>query len=99
MAAQAHSPLSDASLSVERTAGAINAMIAERAAERLHKASAAEPLTKAPQTAALKPHAPGIVFGMPAEEYHRDPSLGSTDLKRLLRSPSDYWWESHLNPD
>jgi hypothetical protein len=22
-----------------------------------------------------------------------------SDLKRLLRSPSDYWWESHLNPD
>ena len=29
-----------------------------------------------------------------SDEYHADPSLGSTDLKRLLRSPADYWWES-----
>ena len=106
--AQAHSHLSDAHLSVEQTAGAINAMIAERAEERLRKAPAAEPPSETPTPnptppeggeAALKPHAPGIVFGMPAEEYHRDPSLGSTDLKRLLQAPAAYWWHSHMNPD
>src|ERR1051326_5015376 len=86
--------------SVEQAAAGITAMIAERASERLRKVPAVEPLAEAPKTPApLKPHAPGIVFGMPSEDYHRDPSLGSSDIKRLLRSPSDYWWESHLNPD
>jgi hypothetical protein len=42
---------------------------------------------------------PGVYFGLPAAEYHADPSLGSTDLKRLLRSPTDYWWQSAMNPD
>jgi hypothetical protein len=31
--------------------------------------------------------------------YQRYGGLGSSDIKRLLRSPSDYWWESHLNPE
>jgi len=45
-----------------------------------------------------RPREPGIYFGLPATEYHADPSLGSTDLKRLLRSTMDYWWQSWLNP-
>jgi hypothetical protein len=45
-------------LSVEQVAGAINGMIAERAAERLRE----PPAIEAPAT--LKPHAPGMVFGM-----------------------------------
>lgn len=44
------------------------------------------------------PREPGIYFGLPEAEYHADPSLGSTDLKRLLRSPTDYWWGSWMNP-
>jgi PDDEXK-like domain of unknown function (DUF3799)/SAP domain len=92
--AQANAHLS-ASLSVEQIAGQINNMLAERASERLHKAPAQAPEASSP----TKPHAPGIVFGMAAEAYHADPSLGSTDIKRLLRSPCDYWWHSHMNPD
>lgn len=43
-------------------------------------------------------HAPGVYFGMPEDEYHADPSLGSTDMKRLLSNPADYWFCSSLNP-
>lgn len=39
-------------------------------------------------------HADGIYFGMPEAEYHADPALGSTDLKRLLMSPSRWWAQS-----
>ena len=31
--------------------------------------------------------------------YHADPALGSTDLRRLIVSPTKYWIGSHLNPD
>lgn len=44
-------------------------------------------------------HAPGVYFGMPEAEYHSDPALGSTDLKRLLTGGPVYWWQSPLNPD
>jgi hypothetical protein len=57
-------------------ADAINAMIAERATERLHKAPAAE--------ASATPREPGVYFGLPSADYHADPSLGSSDIKRLL---------------
>lgn len=43
-------------------------------------------------------HAPGIYFGLDEDVYHADPALGSTDLKRLLTSPPDYWWNSWMNP-
>jgi PDDEXK-like domain of unknown function (DUF3799) len=90
--AQAFSHLSVRDPSVEQVAGAINAMIAERAAERLGKA----PTQPEPS---LKPHEPGVYFNLPAAEYHADPSLGSSDLKRLLQAPAVYWWRSHMNPE
>ena len=34
-----------------------------------------------------KPHFPCVVFGMPAEAYHADPSLGASSLKALLVDP------------
>jgi PDDEXK-like domain of unknown function (DUF3799) len=40
----------------------------------------------------------GIYFNMPEDEYHADPAIGSTDLRRLLASGPDYWWSSPLNP-
>jgi PDDEXK-like domain of unknown function (DUF3799) len=92
--AQAVTPLSSSSPSVEQVAGAINGMIAERAAERLHKAPSPEP---APQPG-LKLREPGVYFGLPAAEYHADPSLGSSDLKRLIQAPAVYWWHSQMNP-
>jgi PDDEXK-like domain of unknown function (DUF3799) len=44
-------------------------------------------------------HSEGIVFGMPENEYHADPSLGSTGLKHLMQSATDYWWRSWMNGD
>lgn len=35
-------------------------------------------------------HSPGIYFGMLAAEYHRDPSLGSTNVKDLRNSARKY---------
>ena len=43
-------------------------------------------------------HEPGVYFGLPESIYHADRALGSTDLKRLLTSAPDYWWESRWNP-
>ncbi|MBI1182617.1 MAG: hypothetical protein GC201_18920 [Alphaproteobacteria bacterium] len=43
-------------------------------------------------------HAPGIYFGLSDTDYHADPALGSTGIKRLLASAPDYWWQSPLNP-
>jgi len=48
----------------------------------------------------MKPilHAPGIYFGMTADEYHADPSLGSTGIRALIKSPRKYWLRSLRNP-
>ena len=47
----------------------------------------------------LKPRQPGVYFGMRENLYHRgDSSLGSSDLLRLSRNPSDYWFTSWMNP-
>jgi hypothetical protein len=43
-------------------------------------------------------HAPGIYFGMDAEEYHADPSLGSSDIRSLLKGTRKYWLRSTRNP-
>jgi hypothetical protein len=41
----------------------------------------------------------GIYFDLNEADYHADSALGSTDIKRLLQSGPDYWWDSPLNPD
>lgn len=41
---------------------------------------------------------PGVYFGLPEDEYHADPALGSSSIKKLLNQPFDYWWESPMNP-
>jgi hypothetical protein len=86
-------------LSVEQVAGQINAMIAERAAERLHKAPAADVEVPIGTSTQAKPRPAGVYFGLPSADYHADPSVGSSDLKRLLQAPTVYWWHSHMNPD
>lgn len=43
-------------------------------------------------------HSPGVYFGLPEDEYHHDPALGSSDIRMLLQSPADYWWHSAMNP-
>ena len=41
----------------------------------------------------------GVYFDLDEDDYHGDPALGSTDLRRLLASGPDYWWGSPLNPN
>lgn len=55
------------------------------------------------QTAATKmvtpPYMPpGIYFGLDETSYHSDPSLGSSDIRKLAINPSNYWWNSYMNP-
>lgn len=40
----------------------------------------------------------GIYFGLDEDEYHADPALGSTDIRRLKKSGPDFWWHSRMNP-
>jgi hypothetical protein len=95
--AQAHSPVPSSHPSVEQVAGAINAMIAECAAERLQRnAPGAQAAVKTPPAGVREP---GVNFGLSMADYRADPSLGSTDLKRLLQAPAVYWWHSWMNPD
>jgi hypothetical protein len=54
---------------------------------------------RADTSSPLTHHAPGVVFGMPIADYLADPSLGSSDLKRLLQAPAVYWWHSRMNPN
>lgn len=52
-----------------------------------------------PKAPPPKPRAPGIYFGLDETEYHADPSLGSTDIRKLARNPSSYWFDSWMNPN
>lgn len=51
------------------------------------------------ENAKPKPLPDGIYFGLPAERYHQDAALGSTDLRRLAKNPFNYWYTSHMNPN
>ena len=41
----------------------------------------------------------GIYFGLPNDEYHADPALGSSNIRDLLKGGPTYWWNSALNPN
>jgi hypothetical protein len=41
----------------------------------------------------------GVYFGLDEHVYRADPALGSTDVRKLARNPSTYWWESWMNPN
>jgi hypothetical protein len=47
----------------------------------------------------LTHRAPGVYFGLPMADYHADPSVGSSDLRRILQAPAVYWWHSRWNPE
>jgi PDDEXK-like domain of unknown function (DUF3799) len=49
-------------------------------------------------TETVKPREPGVYFGLDAEAYHADPSLGSSSERQLATNPSDYWFRSWMNP-
>lgn len=40
---------------------------------------------------------PGVYLGLDEDIYHADLALGSGDMRNLLLSPCDYWWDSPLN--
>lgn len=42
---------------------------------------------------------PGLYVDMPESVYHQDPSLGSTDIRRLLTGPSEFHFSWAGNPD
>lgn len=46
----------------------------------------------------LEVHPEGVYFGMSEAEYRPDPSLGSTNIKQLAVSGSDFFWDSPMNP-
>lgn len=47
----------------------------------------------------FKPIAPGLHKGINPEQYHQDPAVSCTGIKRLLNSPLDYWAFSPHNPE
>jgi len=47
----------------------------------------------------IEPLADGIYFDLDEYEYRRDGALGSSDHKKLLGNPCDYWYESPMNPN
>lgn len=47
----------------------------------------------------MTPKKPGVYVGLPAEEYHADPAVGSSGIKQLIERPYRYWYWSPLNPD
>lgn len=42
--------------------------------------------------------ADGIYVGLPEVLYHNDTSLGSTDIRNLLKGPNEFWRHSKFNP-
>lgn len=43
-------------------------------------------------------HPPGIYFGMPEDEYHRDRSLSASGVKDIHVTPLTFWMKSRFNP-
>ncbi len=45
-------------------------------------------------------HKPGIYFGMPDTEYHADPSLSASGIKKLITDPEEFYdtWAMNPNP-
>ena len=50
------------------------------------------------ETEKSEPLADGIYFDLDEERYHLDPALGSSDIRKLLDNPCDFYWESWMNP-
>jgi hypothetical protein len=42
---------------------------------------------------------PGIYYGLSNEEYQNDPAISNSDIKRILKSPLEYWTHSWMNPN
>lgn len=46
-----------------------------------------------------EPLAPGIYLGLDDSIYFADPAVSCSDIKKLLRSPAEYWLSSWMNPE
>jgi len=57
----------------------------------------AKVMEKAAPALRQPPLKPGIYFDLDEDRYHKDPAIGSTNIRSLLRSGPDYWWESPMN--
>lgn len=42
---------------------------------------------------------PGVYVNLSMDDYHNDPAIGSGGIKKLIKSPESYWFDSALNPD
>lgn len=42
---------------------------------------------------------PGIYYDLSNEEYHSDPAISNSDIKKILKSPLEYWTHSWMNPN
>jgi hypothetical protein len=97
MAQQADPRVNPATATVEEIAGKlVERLHASREAKRQAKRQNGEaaPTPSSPASIPL-----GVHFGLPLETYLADPAISSSDIRCLLRSPSDYWWQSHMNPE
>lgn len=59
----------------------------------------AELLDGKPPVHRIEVHAPGIYFGMPEDEYHRDRSLSASGIKDIHVTPLTFWMKSGFNPN
>ncbi len=97
--AQAHSHLSASHLSVEQIAGAINGMIAERAAERLREV----PCSRARRRPRRQRHSsrarPASTSASPAADYHATPPSGRPTSSACSCTRPATGSTRHMNPD
>lgn len=47
----------------------------------------------------IEPLQPGIYLGLDEEIYFDDPAVSFSGIKKLLRSPAEYWLASKMNPN
>jgi hypothetical protein len=40
----------------------------------------------------------GIYLNLPEDDYHADPALSASGIKKLLQSPADYWVHQRSQP-
>jgi hypothetical protein len=72
--------------------------VARKLVDRLQANQAGGPSRQPSKQAEPERREPGVYFGLPAANYHADPSLGSSDIKRLLQAPPAFWHHSWMNP-
>lgn len=63
------------------------------------KSAAPAAETTAPVTTEARKQLPdGIYLGLPADDYHADDALGSSNIRDLLKGANLFWHKSRMNP-